>query len=191
MYPLQLIRLTTDLLIGFIAMPKLRIFLVLLVLGLIGILFLFIYPVGDDSVQRQFEKHRNELERLAYLVSADPNVFFFRRNERTNSILFVADKKIREIPTSTIHSSSAEILRLFESVNCESVARGDGEIEIRFPGKCFEHFYPGGYKLIALSSNRPAIIVPSIDSYRRRNPGKYGFYKHLDGDWYIKYMRAH
>lgn len=167
---------------------------VLLVLA-VGVMLvsiaLAIRPISDEALSAQFEKHRNEWERLMSVFQHYPEIAMVQRHAESGRLLTGTDKAGSTVSMSDMGSSVGELLQLFELLRCDYISRSDSEITVALRRNGIEDLYPGGYKVIAICSNQPAFIVSSIDDFRRENRGKYRFYKHLDGPWYIKYEQAH
>lgn len=162
-----------------------------LVGGMLTSIALTIRPISDKSLTAWFFKHRNEWERLMSVVHNDPRVTIVQRHSQSSRLLIGTDKAGRTISMSEMGSSAGELLRLFDVLGCDYVSRSALETKAALRRNGIEDLYPGGYKVIAICSNQPPVVVSSIDDFRQQNPGKYRYYQHLDGPWYIKYEQAH
>jgi hypothetical protein len=80
--------------------------------------------------------------------------------------------------------------RIFREIRCQHVQKSDEELSIELLGNDLEWLCPGGKKIFVRRSITPSNLVQSIDSTRKRNRGKYGYYMRLDQQWYLKYIEV-
>jgi hypothetical protein len=165
--------------------------LALLVCGLLLFLSLKIQPHSDKSLALQFAERRIEMERLRLILASEPSIRTVQRHAEFKNTLLVTDSAGRTNSASKLGDLGHELHRLFNVIGCDYASQDSSEVIIAFPRNGIEDLYPGGVMVYAFCSNEPAFLVDSIDIYRRKARGKYGYYQPLEESWYIKYEEAH
>jgi hypothetical protein len=160
-----------------------------LISGLLAAIVLAAQPISDEALKAQFSRQRKEMELLVSILSSNPAVFMIQRNPNSKGTLEAGDELGHPVPMLT--STVSQLQRLFDYLDCDYVSRNASEVSLAPKRNGIEDLHPGGYKTFVFCSTPPGSIVSSIDEFRRRNPGKYDCYQHLDGPWYIKWQEAH
>lgn len=160
-------------------------------LAVVVLLWFLVTPASDDTLALRFKKQRTQMERLVSLMRSNRSYSFVQRHSQTPHVVLITDEAGRSRPASEVGPAAVELRKLFKAVGCDYISRHGSEVTIAPPRKGIEDIYPGGYKVFAFCPTQPAFVVKSIDEARRRYPGTYGFYRHLEGPWYIKYEQAH
>jgi hypothetical protein len=160
------------------------------VLLLVGLGALYITPRSDEWYERQFGKRRHEMEMLVAILQTNQIAAVLRRSDNRSVLIKVSgDVGFAEASKSSPHGET--LSRLFDAIGCDYASRDDNETIILLPRHGWADLYPGGYKAYAFRESPPLVLVKSIDEHRRRNRGQYGFYRQIEGGWFLKYEEAH